>query len=128
MPFRNALAVRDTDGRGRTWALTEDLLYHGSVEQFTVPAGFVTDFASIPRFFWRILPPWSEHMRAAVLHDWFYSVAYATYSRGRGHEPVIRRDADGLFRRAMRESGVGGCRRWVMWLAVRVFGRSRFRR
>jgi hypothetical protein len=35
-----------------------------------VPVGYRTDFASIPRFFWRILPPAGRYGKAAVVHDW----------------------------------------------------------
>ena len=35
----------------------------------TVPTGFVTDFASIPRIFWSALRPDGEYAYAAVVHD-----------------------------------------------------------
>lgn len=38
-----------------------------------VPAGFITDFASIPRFFWRILPPFGKYAAAAIVHDFLYA-------------------------------------------------------
>lgn len=28
-----------------------------------VPAGFETDFASVPRLFWRVVPPWGRYSR-----------------------------------------------------------------
>lgn len=46
---------------GERWELVEEFEYHvGSVdsnEVICVPQGFITDFASIPRIFWNILPP-----------------------------------------------------------------------
>jgi hypothetical protein len=46
---------------GRRWELLAPFEYHvgceGSGIVIVVPAGFVTDFASIPRFLWAILPP-----------------------------------------------------------------------
>ena len=36
----------------------------------TVPAGHRTDFASIPRVLWPLLPPVGRTGKAAVIHDW----------------------------------------------------------
>src|SRR5262245_38142541 len=41
-------------------------------DPFTVPAGFVTDLASIPRIFWSALPRDGEYAYAAILHDYLY--------------------------------------------------------
>ncbi len=37
-----------------------------------VQAGFVTDFASIPRGLWNLFPPTGHYGKAAVVHDWLY--------------------------------------------------------
>lgn len=42
------------------------------LEAVTVPTGFVTDFASIPRLFWSILPPDGSYCYAAIIHDYLY--------------------------------------------------------
>lgn len=110
MPFLNKLHTVESDEHA--WTLTEPLVYRGSHETFTVPSRFKTDLATVPRILWAIVPPWGKYSRAAVLHDWFYV---------RDIE-ISRRDADGIFRRAMKESGVGWLRRHTMWAAVRVFG------
>jgi len=110
MPFLGPLRVEFLpDGRK---LLLDDLVYDGSRDRWTVPAGFVTDFASTPRVVWSVLPPDDiRYVRDAVLHDWHYVVGI-----------VSRADADGVFRRCLRESGVSGFVRYSMWLAVRVFG------
>lgn len=38
----------------------------------SVPAGFVTDFASIPRALWTALPRDGDYVWAAVVHDYLY--------------------------------------------------------
>ncbi len=43
-----------------------------NVEKVVVPKGFVTDFASIPRLFWSILPPDGPYVYAAIIHDYLY--------------------------------------------------------
>jgi len=79
--------------------------------RITVPAGFVTDLASVPRPFWRFFPPAGDYAAAAVVHDWFYRTA------GSG---VSRFLADAIFRDLMAASGVPCWKRWAMWAAVRI--------
>jgi hypothetical protein len=38
----------------------------------TVPVGFVTDFASIPRVFWSLLRPDGVYTYPAIVHDFLY--------------------------------------------------------
>jgi hypothetical protein len=83
----------------------------GQVVRLVVPAGFRTDYASVPRFFWRIFPPAGRHGRAAVLHDWLYV---------EGTCP--RFFADAMFRVAMETLGVPLWQRFLMYAAVRAFG------
>ena len=80
-----------------------------------VPAGFVTDFASIPRLFWRVLPPTGSYGKAAVIHDYLYRTGAFT-----------RSICDGIFLEAMCELGVPGWKRRVMFRAVRLFGGSSY--
>lgn len=109
MPFLTSLTVREVDDS--YWQLAENLVYQGNADMFTVPAGFKTDFASVPRALWNIIPPTGLHTKAAVIHDWLY------------HSKIVtRKDADGIFDRIMRESGVSSIKRGIMWSAVRLFG------
>lgn len=79
----------------------------------SVPHGFVTDFASVPRFFWRIVPPWGRYSPAAVVHDYLYA-------SGR----VSRAEADLAFLGLMKRLGVPLWKRWTMYRAVRLFGKQ----
>ena len=63
--------------------LSEPLNAYG----YHVPVGFETDFTSIPRIFWRVLPPWSWYSPAAILHDWLYLV-----------NGLTRKQTDDLFK------------------------------
>jgi len=103
------------EGKNDRWELLQDLVYEGARDTFVVPASFTTDFASVPRAFWNIVPPTGKYTKAAVLHDWLYS----------SHE-VSRKDADGIFLRVMKESGVGLIKRHMMYRAVRLFGRKAY--
>lgn len=96
----------------KEWKVLEPFSYEGTRQCFTVPAGMRTDFASVPRIFVWFLPRYGKYTLAAILHDHLWrTVAPA------GDIRYV--DADGLFRRAMRDLGVPFLRRWIMWAAVR---------
>jgi hypothetical protein len=112
MPFHNELAVSTIPGSPNRFVLEQDLLYEGKWDEFTVRAGFTTDLASVPRWLTWVAPRYGIYTRAAVLHDSLCALA----RRGE----FSRIDADGIFRRVLRELGVGLPRRWMMWAAVRT--------
>ena len=35
-----------------------------------IPIGYRSDFASVPRVFWAIVPPIGKYSKACVVHDW----------------------------------------------------------
>lgn len=61
---------------GCKWEVHQPFEYHlgvlGGPERVLIPAGFITDFASIPRMLWPVLPPTGQYGKAAVIHDWLY--------------------------------------------------------
>jgi hypothetical protein len=104
---------------GRNWRLLEEFDYHIGAEDSPVfvhvPAGFETDFASIPRSLEPLLAPWAKYNKAPIVHDLLY----------RTHR-VTRRRADAIFLEAMRIDlrchKTGRLVARVEWLAVRLFG------
>ena len=110
MAFNTLLSA--TELGGGAWELTAALSYSGNAQTFVVPAGYRTDFTSVPRVFTWLVANTGEYTKAAVLHDWLLTEAV-----------VSRRDADGIFRRALHELGQPWLRRHVMWAAVRIAGR-----
>lgn len=101
---------------GRRWRVLQDFHFRGKDRSVTVPAGFVTDFASTPRWAWWLLPPWGKYGRAALVHDFCYSAQFTT-----------KAEADAVFLEGMRLSGVGRLRARVMFLAVALFGGAAWR-
>jgi hypothetical protein len=98
---------------GRTYTVHAAFRYQSDVLDRTVviPAGFVTDGASVPRLFWNLIPPLGKYGQAAVVHDYLYR--WQAYSR--------RRSDDAL----LEAMWVSGCARWqyaAIYLAVRLFG------
>lgn len=81
----------------------------GSGDRIVVPAGFETDFCSIPWFARWLFAPLDRAAKAGVLHDWLLEC-----------KDRPRREADAIFREALGVLGVKPWRRWIMWAAVRV--------
>jgi len=54
--------------------IQEQFLYSSDVLGFTltIPKGFLTDGASVPRLFWNLIPPWGDYGPAAIVHDYLY--------------------------------------------------------
>jgi hypothetical protein len=99
----------------------------GAVTLIVPPDRFVTDFATIPRFFWLLLPPVGDgaHARygiAAVVHDWLY-----VCGKVEGNQ-ISKAFADKVFLACMTASGVASWKRKVMYLAVFLFGRGAWKR
>lgn len=121
---------RPSTRAGRSlWALRDDLAYQTGddlAEVITVPAGFVTDLASIPRAVWSFYPPDGPWVKAAIIHDFLYD------TEGSGHwykrrgvtraEPYSRAEADYILNEGMADRGVGAWERFVIWAAVRLGG------
>lgn len=106
------LEDNSADGRG-TWQLLTLLAYKSDVADtiFVVPAGFITDFASVPRIPIAYLLTGGTAHAAAVVHDFLYT----------NHE-VPRAMADAVFREAIIASGGPSWRAWMMWAGVRIGG------
>lgn len=98
---------------GDHWVLYEPLEYRTSRDDvfITVPAGFVTDFASIPRAFWQALPVHGRYGRAAIVHDYLYWTQRCT-----------REQADNIMLAAMVETEVKAATRRTIYRAVRAGG------
>lgn len=128
--------IRCEDGKDR-WQLTDRLVYYygpGPGQFYKVPGGpgpklgedkpepkpgepepFVTDFASVPSVLtWLVPSTTTTGIPAAVLHDYLWKRAEMTEQR-----KITYREADRIFRQALRALGVGPVQRWLMWAAVR---------
>ncbi len=99
------------------WLLIEDLIFQ--IDEFAevrVPAGVDTDGTSVPRVFRPFVSVWGNNSEAAVMHDYLYQ-----------KKSVPRIIADSLFMVALFTSGVNRFLVYVMFFAVRVFGRCAWR-
>jgi len=57
---------------GTREVLTEDLHFMWNGIFYVVPRGFVTDWASVPRLFRRVINQRGAYSAAALCHDWLY--------------------------------------------------------
>jgi hypothetical protein len=88
-----------------------------SIGNYTVPKGFKTDLASIPRWATPLVPKLGHHLQPAIVHDWMYVTKLPGVSKA---------DADKLFYTSMLAQGVRKTRAMLMYSAVRVGGKGRW--
>ena len=102
---------------GHEWVIRHEFLFcsvNAKIGCVHIPIGFVTDFASIPRFFWRVLHPTHAHIgKAAVVHDALY--------RSPGFS-VSRLEADAVLTEGMQVLGAPWWKRKAVYAAVRAGG------
>jgi hypothetical protein len=146
--FPNSLQV-ELQGNRRTWRLLALFSYLApGLGAIAVPPDFETDFASVRPvrtagvfavllgLVLTLFLPWVGSLlaafglaalllyaavvaygqEAAVIHDYLYATGL-----------VSRRLADSVFQDALRSSGHARWRSSLMWLGVRLGGRSRYR-
>lgn len=110
--FTNLLIVSPF-AEGTYWFLQSPLVYEDSASnEIIVSRYFVTDFASIPRFLWSLLPKWDGYGMPAVVHDYLYW-------EQQGHN---RYTADNVLLSAMKDQSVTKWKCVVIYYALRLFG------
>lgn len=100
---------------GRNWMLMGYVIHRfGSTPHvLIVPAGFVTDLASVPDIAEPLLPRAGEYSDAAILHDYLYWTQSCT-----------REQADNIMSIAMKEAGVAPWKDLLIHSAVRLGGQD----
>jgi len=115
--FLSHLVLQADDTDDGKWTVMQPLIYQSDVawRTITVPVGFVTDLASVPRLPFIYLLAGDTSSEAAVVHDYLYST-----------KAVPRDVADKVLREASEVTGVPAWRRWMMWCGVRLGGSSHY--
>ncbi len=105
----------------RTYTLLADLVLADDDQRtIIVPAGFITDFASIQvlhnAFLFVLFALVSGYGNySATVHDFLYSEGQ-----------VSRKEADAVLYRALRAEGVARWRAYLFWLGVRIGGAKQY--
>lgn len=126
------IAVTKINEGFNLYAVYEDCYVSAIV---TIPKGFVTDLASIPRSLWSILPPHGASFSASVLHDYYYTVhpmemwqlQHPDYFDKPYSQAEERKVADQIFYDNLIAAGISKLQAKTMYAAVRLFGSYRFK-
>lgn len=116
--FLSPLVLQLAGGDGEQWLLKAPFQYSSDVLNriVTVPEGFQTDLASVPRLPVVYLLTGATGNEAAVVHDFLYTL-----------QPCTRKQADDVFYEAALSSGVPKWRAWMMWAGIRAGGGSHWK-
>lgn len=117
----DTLAVRvDLSGPRASYELIAPLAFDSDAAgRIVVPAGFATDFGSVPRVLeWVVSGEDSQLVPGSIVHDYIYRGGGLVSGRR-----VSRIDADRLLIEAMADRGAGWAKRNAVWSAIRVGGR-----
>ena len=95
----------------------EPLVWVDGDTRVSVPVGFVTDLASIPRALRGLLDINGRSRRPAMAHDWMYT-----------SQPFPREQCDEIFRKALIAEGESEEAAWIYWEGVRIGGASHWDR
>lgn len=83
---------------------------------FTVPIGFFTDLASVPRAMrWLVPVANAKNRQAAIVHD------YLCFKEVQEKYGITQRQADMVFREALAVCNVNPIGQWFMWTPVRIY-------
>lgn len=109
-------AGKDSNG-DRQWIVADSFTYRLLDTQYviSIPKGFITDLASVPRPLWPILAPHDSYMNAAIIHDYLY-----------WDQRCSKSEADSVLRLAMHETPVARLPGWMVYRGVSLFGQPSF--
>lgn len=107
------------DGEYQTTEDETDQIIYGCQEySHTVPAGFNTNFASIPWLLQWIYKPTEKWLiRASLHHDYWYR-----------YQTMSREAADGHFKHLCKQNGATHLQRTLVWLSVALAGDAAYRK
>ena len=111
--FPETIQIED----GSKWKVQQPFVYtfinnENRFVNILIPAGWETDYGSIPKVFQNIIEPIGHYSPCYVVHDFMYaSEYYSTHS-----------ECDGVLLNHLEERGASWIRRNIVYSAVRSFG------
>lgn len=106
------------NGRRRI-ILTRSFTAVTSLGTIAIPAGFISDGASIPRAAWSIIgSPFDEYLEECVVHDYLYSARNKDYDR---------EEADFILKELMWNCAIARWKILAFHVALRLFGGPNFK-
>jgi hypothetical protein len=101
---------------GEIFSVSQDFSFYREKDKdeiYIVPAGFKSNFASVPRILQLLFSKRDVYSAASVLHDYLYT-----------SKEISREKADLILKEGMLVLGSSKTSAYLFWLAVRLFGRS----
>ena len=86
-----------------------------------MPAGYLTDGASVPQVLWSLIPPWGAYGQAAVVHDLLCE--YLATTKDGVPQKITRARCDEILLEAMVALGVPAVKRCTIYRAVALYRR-----
>lgn len=102
------------------WEVLTEFSYYRTNDEnkiITVPEGFRTDLATVPRWLWSMFPPHDSYAKAAVIHDYLYYYGIGT-----------KKEADLIFKEALEVLELPKWKVTALYNAVKFFGKGNFDR
>lgn len=92
----------------------------------TIPAGYSTDWASVPSWLWSVIRPTGKAQNyASLIHDYLYDEGY--FLEAYFGKQFARRAADMIFYYFLQKiEPEKSLRNWLMWAGVRLFAQGKF--
>lgn len=107
----------------RVWVVTVPFTYYieykYSLKKVNIPLGFLSDGASVPKFWRWLLPPWGRYGQACVVHDYLCEHLQILWSEKPFN--ITRQEADKIFLEAMKVLNVPSYIRYPMYWAVSLW-------
>ena len=94
-----------------TVVLLEDVMYQDGDNLYTIPVGYVSDGASVPRALSWLYPKYGAYLKAAIVHDYLLTDKLDEMESNR---------IDEIFKEAMADLDIPKIRQWTMWCGVRI--------
>jgi hypothetical protein len=103
--------IKITPKSRNKYEVCEDYPFKIDAQVMTIPKGFISDGASIPKAFWKIIgTPFSpSFIEAAIVHDFLISKQYNA------------KHSDQMFYDMLVYTGVSIVKARVMYIAIRLF-------
>jgi hypothetical protein len=112
MKFLTSIVLSRTPEQKRVFELSTNLIFESSKYQIIVYSGHITDGASVPRFMWWLMDPFSgNYLPAAIIHDALYA-----------SQILSKEESDLIFLEGMLCCGVSNFTAHIMYNAVKLFG------
>ena len=105
----------EKDGGKYLIVLDSPLVFTARGTRHVIEAGYRSNGMSVPRLLWSLISP-QFHPRtlyASVVHDYAYE-----------HFIMCRCESDRWYRDALIEDGYAKWKAWLVYFAVRLFGKS----